>query len=92
MSPEQFRGYTDTRSDQYSLGIVLYELLTGRKPFDAEEPIALAYQHVHDKPRPLRLLRPRLTSSVASAVDRMISKDVKDRFSNMRAVRKALLK
>ena len=92
MSPEQFRGYTDTRSDQYSLGIVLYELLTGRKPFDAEEPIALAYQHVHDKPRPLRLLRPRLKSSVASAVDRMISKDVKDRFSNMRAVRKALLK
>ncbi len=92
MSPEQFRGYTDARSDQYSLGIVLYELLTGRKPFNAEEPIALAYQHVHDKPRPLRLLRPRLKSSIASAVDRMIAKDVNDRFPNMRAVRSALTK
>lgn len=91
MSPEQFRGYTEDRSDQYSLGIVLYELLTGRKVFDAPEPIALAYMHVHTKPRSLRMLRPGLPQNVSEAVEKMIAKDPKDRFESMKLARQALM-
>ena len=53
LSPEQARGETvDARSDVYSLGCVLYEMLTGEPPFTGDSPVAVAYQHVREDPIP----------------------------------------
>jgi tRNA A-37 threonylcarbamoyl transferase component Bud32 len=83
MSPEQFRGFTEPRSDQYALGVVLYELLSGRKLFEAPEPIALAYMHVHEKPKALSRLCPRIPVQAVEAVERMLKKNPKERFSTL---------
>src|SRR5215475_9527415 len=69
MSPEQCQGEeADSRSDIYSLGVVLYELLTGVAPFLAKTPTGVAIKHVTEKPRPLREINP----SVPEAVDRVV--------------------
>jgi serine/threonine-protein kinase len=83
MSPEQFRGYTEPRSDQYALGVMLYELMSGCKLFNAPEPIALAYMHVHEKPAPLAPLCPRIPPQAAKAVEKMLSKKPEDRFTTL---------
>ncbi len=60
LSPEQARGETvDARSDLYSAGCLLYELLTGRPPFVGDSPVAVAYQHVREKPQPPSAFNPR---------------------------------
>ncbi|MCI0663160.1 MAG: bifunctional serine/threonine-protein kinase/formylglycine-generating enzyme family protein [Acidobacteria bacterium] len=69
MSPEQCQGEdADPRSDIYSLGIVLYELLTGVAPFIAKTPTGIAIKHVTEAPRPLRELNPNITPSIEKAV------------------------
>ncbi len=61
MSPEQAQGLdTDARSDQYSLAVVAYELLSGRLPFQADSTLALMYKLVHEPPPPLGQTRPDL--------------------------------
>ena len=53
VSPEQARGeYTDERSDIYSVGVIMYEMLTGRKPFDGDTPVSVALKHINEKPVP----------------------------------------
>ena len=61
LSPEQARGErVDARSDLYSTGCVLYELLTGRPPFTGDSPVAIAYQHVREEPIPPSQLDPEI--------------------------------
>jgi hypothetical protein len=76
MSPEQAMGIdVDGRSDLYSFGCVLYELLAGRPPFIAEHPIALMHMHLEDRPVPMRHIRSDLPNGLPDLVDRLLEKD-----------------
>ena len=74
-SPEQAEGYPATpRSDLYSLGVVLYEMLTGRAPFEAESPVGVAIKHVNEQPVPPRAYAPRTPPALEEATLRLLSK------------------
>ena len=80
LSPEQAKGDpVDARADLYSVGIVLYELLTGVPPFRADSPLALAYQHVSEAPRPPSELRGEVPRSIDALVLRALAKDPSQR-------------
>src|SRR5215210_6680202 len=83
LSPEQARGErVDARSDIYSLGCVLYEMLCGRPPFDAESPVAVAYKHVHEMPPAPSALVPTVPVSLDAVTLRAMAKDPDDRFAS----------
>ena len=84
MSPEQCETREVTgASDQYSLGIVAYEMLTGRLPFQAESTMAVMYAHFNERPRPVTELRPDCPANLAAAVMRMLAKDPAGRWPSM---------
>jgi beta-lactam-binding protein with PASTA domain/tRNA A-37 threonylcarbamoyl transferase component Bud32 len=83
LSPEQAQGHPATaQSDLYSIGIILYELLTGRLPFDGETAVAIAVQHLNDPPVPIRSLRPDVTAELEAAVMRALEKDPAARWAD----------
>ncbi|CAN5157512.1 Stk1 family PASTA domain-containing Ser/Thr kinase [soil metagenome] len=89
LSPEQARGETvDARSDIYSTGCVLYELLTGRPPFVGDSPVSVAYQHVREEARPPSQLNPDVSASVDAVVAKALAKRTEDRYQSAEEMRK----
>jgi serine/threonine protein kinase len=87
MSPEQFSGeVVDGRTDQYSLGIVAFELITGSKPFRGRTVPELLRGHLFDKAPDIRELRPECPTSLATLINRMMRKSASDRFPSMEAI------
>ncbi|MDQ1569562.1 MAG: eukaryotic-like serine/threonine-protein kinase, partial [Actinomycetota bacterium] len=82
-SPEQARGETvDARTDLYSTGVVLFELLTGQAPFRGENPVAVAYQHVNQNPVSPSSLNPKVSPALDAVVLRALAKDRFQRFQS----------
>ena len=83
MSPEQMQGVrVGPRSDQYSLGVVAYEMLTGRVPFKAATTAALIHKVVYEAPPPLRTVRPDLPTAVEQVLSRVLAKDAEARYTS----------
>ena len=88
LSPEQAQGgQPDPRSDLYSLGIVLYEMVGGRVPFSGDNPVSIAYKQVHEAPQPLNQLASDVPRAFEAIVARLLAKDPDLRYATAEAVR-----
>jgi tRNA A-37 threonylcarbamoyl transferase component Bud32 len=88
LSPEQALGRSvDARSDLYSVGILLFELLTGRLPFDADSPLAIAYAHVQEEPVAPSTINRSVPPAVDALVARALRKNPDERFPSAEAMR-----
>ncbi|WKU45751.1 protein kinase [Streptomyces sp. VNUA116] len=88
LSPEQALGRgVDARSDLYSVGIMLFELLTGRLPFDADSPLAIAYAHVQEEPVAPSSINRSIPPAVDALVARALKKNPNERFPSAESMR-----
>ena len=92
MAPEQALGQTvDGRTDLYALGVLLYELTTGRVPFTGDDPLTIVSQHVHAPVVPPRVLRPDLPRGLEAIIVKLLAKDPAQRYRTAAETRSALL-
>jgi serine/threonine-protein kinase len=88
LSPEQARGeQVDARSDIYSTGCLLFELLTGRPPFTGDSPVAVAYQHVREAPPAPSSLEPEVTPEIDAIVAKSLAKKTSERYQSAAEMR-----
>ncbi|WP_225732440.1 MULTISPECIES: Stk1 family PASTA domain-containing Ser/Thr kinase [unclassified Nocardia] len=93
LSPEQARGETvDARSDVYSVGCVLFEILTGEPPFTGDSPVAVAYQHVREDPRLPSHVHPGVPRELDSVVLKAMSKNPANRYQTAAEMRADLIR
>ncbi len=93
ISPEQARGgYVDCKSDLYSLGVVMYEMITGKLPFDNESPLAVAMMHCNDKPKPMSEIGESVSGSVEALVMKCLLKETKDRYQTASELKTDIIK
>jgi len=87
-SPEQAQGLpVDPRSDLYSLGVVMYEMVTGRPPFTGDSPVSIAYKHVQETPTPVREINPQVPPAFAAIIGKLLQKDPADRYATAEELR-----
>ncbi|GAC1358626.1 MAG: hypothetical protein NVS2B12_00880 [Ktedonobacteraceae bacterium] len=92
MAPEQSNGCNDHRSDIYSLGIILYQMLTGRVPFTADSPVAVTLKHIQSQPTPPSQLNSAIPASIESVILKALAKAPEERFQEARAFASAYRK
>src|SRR5947209_1833855 len=86
MAPEQSNGVHDYRSDIYSLGVILYHMLTGRVPFMAESPVATSLKHIQTEPTPPRELNREIPPAVEEVILKAMAKDPQARYQEAQAL------